>query len=83
MRSSNEEDAVSKHENDEDVDEDTTATKDSDSKNTEIKETESDRPSSSGKSYIIYFHVILLVAIYKCNQSNLLNRNRIILIFQD
>lgn len=44
----NEEDGNSKHETEEDVDDDGTATKDSDSKATDSKDTEFDRPSSSG-----------------------------------
>ncbi|KAJ6650068.1 Chromodomain-helicase-DNA-binding protein 7, partial [Pseudolycoriella hygida] len=44
----NEDDGNSKHETEEDVDDDGTATKDSDSKATDSKDTEFDRPSSSG-----------------------------------
>lgn len=47
-------DGNSKHEDD-DVDDDGTATKDSDSKPIDLKDTEFDRPSSSGKLEMRYY----------------------------
>lgn len=47
-------DGNSKHETEEDVDDDGTATKDSDSKATDSKDAEFDRPSSSGKKLKLF-----------------------------
>lgn len=52
-------DGNSKHDDD-DVDDDGTATKDSDSKPIDLKDTEFDRPSSSGKLDTILYN------IFKC-----------------